>query len=778
MTIIGIDSHRDTLVCVLGGHQVQHPSRTLIQAGEVLTIGPMRTSTTGSGVGKGVLALGWDRSHPVALETGSLEHRFNREFVTRLALREKQIQQNYRPVIGIHKWFARRPGSVFRSLLLAEFAGGELTDSYWEPHALSGTIADPFMGGGTPLFEANRLGFDVVGGDVNPMACWIVRQSLAPVEADLVRAEGKRIAALVEPIVSDFYSTSCLHCGGDASAKYFLWVKTAVCPECSQQNDLFPGYRVARAGRHPLHVVACHVCGALGEFDDVPTLDSPSKCHACGASVHVEGSARRGSIVCAGCDAPFAYAQPLDGPPQHRLWAIEYYCPGCYPRVKGRQFKAPDPSDLRRVELAASMLADIERELPIPDDPILAGDESNRLHRWGYQHYREMFSTRQLLGLGLLLKSICEYTDGAVQDALLTVFSDFLRYQNMLCRYDTTALKCQDIFSVHGFPVGLIQCENNLLGIPGVGGGAFRHFVEKYALAKEYCATPFEVRRVEHRNVRVPIPGETIAADLDGTQLTGKSALLYCGPSQAVSIEPGSLDGVFTDPPYFDNVQYAELMDFCYVWLRRVLGSAHPEFLPTTTRTVGELTGNETAGRGLAAFTDGLSAVFTSFAAALKPGAPFVFTFHHNDPQAYVPLVVAILDARLTCTAVLPAAGEMAASLHIAGTSSSVVDSVFVCRRDDRMSHTDDSCRQDIRAALCSDLNSMRDAGLPQREGDARCLLAGHIAAHAIRMLASGWVRSDPLKQRMETAATQLSNIRLEVDADGIIRSLTAGDRQ
>ena len=110
--------------------------------------------------------LSEDRCCSTEQAVGALECRFERVFVSRLALREKQIQQNYRPVIGIHKWFARRPGSVFRSLLLAEFADGGLSDAYWEPHTLSGTIADPFMGGGTPLFEANRLGFDVVGGDV------------------------------------------------------------------------------------------------------------------------------------------------------------------------------------------------------------------------------------------------------------------------------------------------------------------------------------------------------------------------------------------------------------------------------------------------------------------------------------------------------------------------------------------------------------------------------------------------------------------------------------
>ena len=93
----------------------------------------------------------------------------------------------------------------------------------------------------------------------------------------------------------------------------------------------------------------------------------------------------------------------------------------------------------------------------------------------------------------------------------------------MLCRYDTYALKCQDIFSVHGFPVGLVQCENNLLGFPKA--------------------------------------------------------------------------------------------------------------------------------RGLEHFGEGLSHVFRHYAAALKPGAPFVFTYHHNDPYAYLPIVVAVLDAQLECLA-------------------------------------------------------------------------------------------------------------------------------
>jgi hypothetical protein len=50
----------------------------------------------------------------------SIEQNFNISFVAGLALREKQIQQNYRPIIAVHKWFARHPGTLFRALVLAD----------------------------------------------------------------------------------------------------------------------------------------------------------------------------------------------------------------------------------------------------------------------------------------------------------------------------------------------------------------------------------------------------------------------------------------------------------------------------------------------------------------------------------------------------------------------------------------------------------------------------------------------------------------------------------
>ncbi len=703
---------------------------------------------------------------------GSLESRFDIEFTASLAQKEKQIQQNYRPIIGIHKWFARRPGTVFRNLLLAEFNGeNSLQEDYWRAHQFNGVIADPFMGGGTPILEANRLGFSVVGADINPMAFWIVRQSLAPLDLDAFGQHAEAVIRDLEREIASLYVTTCKFCGRFADVKYFIWVKTQTCPECGALNDLFPGYLLAEAERHPHHVVVCHKCGELNEFKEQPTKSHPVACYACGEAVFVDGPAKKNKMSCSVCSNVFSYPEKNpSGPPKHRMWAIEYHCPACKPNHQGRFFKTPDKKDLGKYLEAKRTLEERQSQFLIPSAPIPLGDETKRLHRWGYRLFSEMFNDRQLLGLGLLLKRISVVEETPVRHALLTVFSDFLRYQNMLARYDTYALKCQDIFSVHGFPVGLVQCENNLPGIPKVGAGAFRHFIEKYRRAKDYCQQPFETRQKGHRKELIPILGESIKAQQVKRlpKANAREAWINSLSAERVPLEPDSLDGVFTDPPYFDNVQYAELMDFCYVWLRLVLGNEFDAFKAPSTKTLQELTGNEVMGRGLEHFTRGLSKIFCHYAEALKPGAPFVFTFHHNDPNAYIPIVVAILDAGLDCTATLPVPAEMGASLHIARTRSSVLDSVFVCRKVKVGAES-----EVVQDRLKSDLLALEKAGLRVTEGDIRCLLAGHIARTAISRLRDGWESGATPQERMGLAGVLIAKLREELDAERLVKAIT-----
>jgi len=93
---------------------------------------------------------------------------------------------------------------------------------------------------------------------------------------------------------------------------------------------------------------------------------------------------------------------------------------------------------------------------------------------------------------------------------------------------------------------------------------------------------------------------------------------------------------VFTDPPYYGMVQYGELMHFCYVWLRKLMGADFPGLEHETTLNAEELTGNDTADRDITHFAEGPAQVYSHMAAALKPGAPLVFTYHHNKQEAYL----------------------------------------------------------------------------------------------------------------------------------------------
>lgn len=689
------------------------------------------------------------------------ESRFDVTFVAPLALAEKQIQQSYRPYIQVHKWFARRPGSLFRALLLAEFGDGEpLRQSYFRGHSLTGlTILDPFMGGGTPVVEANRLGMNVIGCDINPMAAWIARQELSALDVDQLRPIGEIVSQDVADAVGRYYTTRCLQCGAAAEAKYFLWVKAFPCPSCRKSVELFPGYLIAENERHPNHVLFCPLCRDLFEVKSLPGRGERIRCTKCKSQFQNEGLAHKNRYRCGHCSHEGRYPQDLAalGPPEHSLVAIEYHCASCKPSHKGRFFKAPDEEDFGVYAKAVSAYDNNGSSDYVPDDPILEGDETTRLLRWGYRRFAQLFNKRQLLSLVALLRRIGNVEETAYRHALATVFSDFIRYQNMLCRYDTYALKCQDIFSVHGFPVGLLQCENNVLGIPRIGTGGFRHFLEKFVEAKEYNLQPFETKNGGGRKRRIVTAGEYIRAEFvervprpNGS----RQAWIISSSAGDLDLPPSSMDAVITDPPYFDNVQYAELMDFCYIWLRKFLMKEVAFFRLPSTRTSEELTGNKTAGRDILHFSEGLSKVYQRAAATLRPGGLFAFTYHHNNVVAYLPVIVALLDAGLRTTASLPCPAEMSASLHIARTGSSVVDTILMARKETDGLETEkkDLTSKSLKDMLAQQVEWLRQGGVKPTEGDLRCMALGLLSVCAVRDLAASWKPQADIAARLRIA--------------------------
>ena len=688
----------------------------------------------------------------------SIERRFDVPLIAEMALREKQIQQNYRPIIGVHKWFARRPGTLFRGLILAEFGTDRLEDSFFLANDFSGLrIADPFMGGGTPLVEANRVGCDIEGCDINPMSSWIVREEIEHINLASYERAADALVSDLRSKVDRYYRTFCpLYGDEDVPVKSFLWVKVLDCESCGKTFDLFPGYLLAEDRRHPRNVLVCPDCGDLNEVED---RRAPGGCSACGAALRQSGPARRGRCDCPHCGHSNTYPGAARRPLDHRLFAIEYYNPDRKAGHKGRFFKKPDADDIVRMTAATQRWSQMSPRF-VPDQAIPMGDETSRLHRWGYSRYRDMFNPRQLLGLELSASLIAGVEDERTRHALATNLSDLLRYQNMLCRYDTMALKSLDIFSVHGFPVGLVQCESNLLGIvngsgSNIGSGGWSNVVDKYVKAKRYCEAPYEVRRSGSRKARVPVVGERIGETLNGSR---RRVALRCASATERVFTPDSLDAVFTDPPYFGNVQYGELMDFCYVWLRRLVGSEVEGFDRPSTRSPDELTGNVTQERGLEQFTEGLSAVYSHMVDALKPGAPLVFTYHHNKLDAYCAVGVAILDAGLVCSASLPCPAEMGGSIHIHGTTSSIIDTVFVCRANGAAPrHWLFDSRERLIRIVSDDLTQLSTTGRKASHGDTRCIVFGHLTRDAVWRLRTSWDRSMPTAEKIAVVRDRMN---------------------
>jgi adenine-specific DNA methylase len=124
-----------------------------------------------------------------------------------------------KPIYQMSKWWARRRSSVFRSMLIAAAAKAPedkshaaklVWDNYYANHQKKGAfknlkVADIFMGGGTTLVEGSRLGMQMVGNDLNPVAWFVVKQELANVDLEEVKRLLADIEAEVKPQIMPYY---------------------------------------------------------------------------------------------------------------------------------------------------------------------------------------------------------------------------------------------------------------------------------------------------------------------------------------------------------------------------------------------------------------------------------------------------------------------------------------------------------------------------------------------------------------------------------------------
>jgi putative DNA methylase len=588
-----------------------------------------------------------------------------------------------RPLYHIHKWWAHRLGTAFRAIVIGTFApsGADVMRLFYQRTRINGSVVfDPFMGSGTTVGEALKLGAHAIGRDINPVAHFLVRNALTMHDREAVCATFRAIERDVAHQIRPFYRCR-LSDGREADVLYFFWVKTVPCPSCSSRVDLFSSYVFAQHAypqRSPEAQCLCPACGAI----NAARFDSRSvSCAACSESSDPQsGPARGQTATCPECQQAFPIAQTVRAsgvPPQHRLYAKLVLLPD-----GSKHYLRATDDDRALYEAADHALK--AKDNPYPIVAIAPGYNTNQALGYNYRYWHEMFNARQLLCLSILADRIRTISDPAIRDLFVCLLSGTLEFNNMFASYKgegTGAVR--HMFAHHILKPERVPLEANLWGTPKSSGSFSTIFEGRIRRALDYAENPFEIRVSSKNGKRAGDKvfdlserlGFEIAATYDEFA-AGKKVYLSRGDSSTTDIPDASVDAVITDPPFFDNVHYSQLADFFHVWQRHVL-NCDDCLQGESTRSQGEVQNED-----VELFTRRLTGVWMESCRVLKDDGLLVFTYHHSRPEGWRSVLEALMRVGFTITATHPIKAEMSVAMPKHQAKEPIdLDVVVVCRK-------------------------------------------------------------------------------------------------
>ena len=564
-------------------------------------------------------------------------------------------------------------------------------------------VLDPTAGGGSIPFETIRMGFASLANDLNPVASLIMKATVEWPSAYShdVRERFDDLATDWRRRIEDRLSTSFPQRDlPDRVDLTYLWARTITCPYCDGLVPLSPNWRLAPDGTgvrlKPELGSGLGSDGRICSFEIVQSAKEQSG-----------GTVARGDGTCpySDCgrviDGDEIKRQAQAGQMGEQLFAVVYK-DRVEKRLKSgkrgkdkwvRGYRSPRPEDDNGTEIKARLdekLLEWEALDIVPSESFPEISNDDRPIQYGMPLWRDLFSSRQLLCHGTSVEVFREMLDAdraegklnEVRQAAygyLALSLDKLRdYNSRMTRWHVNREVMVNTFDRHDFSFKWSYAEMAPL-IVGLGydwaiGQTTKCIDELVALV-----------RSEAKGNTGGLFDEANAAEYIPPPVT-----ITCKPGDSLDhIEDGSIDVVVMDPPYYDNVMYAELSDFFYVWLKRTAGHVFPElFRRHLTDKDNEAVANpakfrDQKGAGALArrdYQERMASIFAECRRTLKPDGVMTLMFTHKATGAWDALTKGLMEAGFAITASWPINTEAEGSLHIKNKAAANSTVFLVCR--------------------------------------------------------------------------------------------------
>lgn len=590
-------------------------------------------------------------------------------------------------------------------------------------------VHDPFAGGGSIPLEAQRLGLRAIASDLNPVAVLINKAlieippkfaGMPPVNPESRRKEGLRTWKGAEGLAEDVrYYGHWLRDeaqkrighlypdvrlpknlgGGSATVIAWLWARTVASPNpaCGGAHvPLVSSFWLSRKSGREAWVEPI-VDGKEQQWCFEVRTGKPKDTKA----VDLGTKVGRGDFRCLlsndPIEAKYIRIEGREGRMGERLIAIVAEAPS------GRQYV--DATS------AHESVAQIAIPEGAPDTDLPSQALGFRVQNYGMRKHRDLFTPRQFTALVTFSDLVDEAREKAKADALAAGWEhgDGLWEEGSGARaYSEAVAVCL------AFGVSKASSRNCSLAIWEVGMGRLAGALGRQALSMvmDFAETnPFagaggDIEGTISSTCEVldRLNGEAIATASIADAMTKK-----CGAREQGSV-------LSTDPPYYDNVPYADLSDFFYVWLRRSLGRVAPQhfttvLVPKASELVAEPARHGGSDGAERFFLEGMNKALTNVTAMSSPEFPQAIFYAFKQAEVAETSVVStgwetflssVIEVGLQVVGTWPARTEQASGLRDIGRNALASSIVLVCRK--RPGNASAITRADFRRLLRQEL--------------------------------------------------------------------------